>query len=62
MSTFLIRFLPSYEGKHDRPLKQLAVLNTTYGEIARHVIWGDAAIRDVTNWIDTCKTTQLLIE
>jgi len=38
------------------------VLNTTYGEIARHVIWGDAAIRDITNWMETCKKTQVLIE
>ena len=44
----------------ERPLKQLAVLNTTYGEVARHVIWGNKLIRDVTDWIVTCDINMFL--
>jgi len=58
----LIRYRPRNDGKDERTLKELAVLNTTYGEIARHVIWGDMATRDITNWLETCNTTQILIK
>nr|CAB3262881.1 uncharacterized protein LOC100184557 [Phallusia mammillata] len=55
------RFMKDLDGKTERPLKELAVLNTTYGEVARHAIWGNYRGRDVTNWIVTCNLTQQLI-
>ncbi|CAK8675119.1 unnamed protein product [Clavelina lepadiformis] len=45
------RFMPVFDGRHERTLKELAVLNTTYGEISRHVIWGDSSFKDITDWI-----------
>jgi len=44
-----------------RSLKEMAILETTYGQIARHVIWGSKEVRDITNWIVTCNLTQRLI-
>jgi len=49
------------DGTKERPLKQLAVLGTTYGDVARHAIWGDKRERDVTDWIVTCNVTERLI-
>ena len=49
------------DGTKERPLKQLAVLGTTYGDVARHVIWGDKRERNVTDWIVTCNVTERLI-
>ena len=49
-------------GKKERSLKELAILNTTYGEIVRHVIWGNKAARDITDWIVTCNSTQVLLD
>ncbi|XP_076802206.1 uncharacterized protein LOC143446456 isoform X1 [Clavelina lepadiformis] len=54
------RYLKTWDGKEERSLKELAVLNTTYGQIARHVIWGDERVRDVTDWIVTCNISQIL--
>jgi len=42
-------------------LKELAVLQSTYGEIARHVIWGVSTTRHITDWLVTCNTTEILI-
>ncbi|XP_076801647.1 uncharacterized protein LOC143446067 isoform X2 [Clavelina lepadiformis] len=54
------RYLKTWDGKEERSLKELAVLNTTYGQIARHVIWGDERVRDITDWIVTCNISQIL--
>lgn len=40
----------SLDGTEERSLKELAVLNTTYGEIARYVLFGDKRARDITDW------------
>ena len=55
------RFKRSFDGKYERTLKELAILNTTYGQIARHIIWGDEKPRDITNWIITCNATRILL-
>ena len=34
-----------------RTIPQMAVLNSTYGEVARHALWGDSAVKDVTPWV-----------
>jgi len=47
------RFMLTVDGVSERTLMELAVLNTTYGQIARHVIWGSPAPRDITEWILT---------
>lgn len=52
--------MASYDGTRERPLKELAVLNTTFGEVARHVIFGDKEVRDITNWIVTCDIKEIL--
>ena len=49
-------------GKKEWSLKELAVLNTTYGEIVRHVVWGNKEARDITDWIVTCNSTQVLLD
>ena len=41
------RFFDEYDKK--RTLSQFAVLNTSYGEVARKVLWGDASFRGVQN-------------
>nr|CAB3262879.1 uncharacterized protein LOC100184557 [Phallusia mammillata] len=55
------RNLWRYDGVVERTLKELAVLQSTYGEVARHAIWGDARARDVTEWIVTCNITEKLL-
>ena len=35
--------------KH-RTFGQFALLKTTYGELARHVLWGNSSLIDVTSW------------
>ena len=34
-----------------RTFGQFALLETTYGELARHVLWGDSSVKDVTPWL-----------
>ena len=41
------RFMDEFDRK--RTLTQFAVLNTSYGEVARKVLWGDSSFRDVQN-------------
>jgi len=53
--------MASIDGTTERPLKQPAVLGTTYGDVARHAIWGGKRERDVTDWIVTCNVTERLI-
>ena len=36
------------DGVEERTMEELAVLNTTYGEVARHVIWGHYRTLDLT--------------
>ena len=53
--------MKDYDGKKERSLKELAVLDSTYGEIARYVLWGDEKIKDITNWMYTCNITDMLL-
>ena len=50
-----------FDGKKERTLKELAVLNSTYGEIARFIIWGDSEPRDVSDWIFHCDNSTKLL-
>ena len=34
-----------------RTIAELAVLNTTFGEVSRLALWNDAAIRDLSPWV-----------
>ena len=34
-----------------RTFGQFALLETTYGEVARHVLWGNSSLKDVGSWI-----------
>ena len=43
------RYLPDKDRR--RTIAQFARLETTYGEIARHVLWGSATKKDVTSWV-----------
>ncbi|XP_002122051.2 uncharacterized protein LOC100184557 [Ciona intestinalis] len=45
------RFMINVDGTPERSLQELSVLNTTYGEIARYVLWKDPKIRDITEWM-----------
>uniref|UniRef100_H2Y704 Alpha-1,4-N-acetylglucosaminyltransferase n=1 Tax=Ciona savignyi TaxID=51511 RepID=H2Y704_CIOSA len=45
------RFMLAVDGTPERSLQELSVLNTTYGEIARYVIWQSSQIRDITEWM-----------
>nr|CAB3262880.1 uncharacterized protein LOC100184557 [Phallusia mammillata] len=45
------RFMLSMEGTQERNLKELSILNTTYGQIARYVIWDDERPRDISDLI-----------
>ena len=59
---FSFRFRLKYDGKADRTLKELAVLNTTFGQISRHVIWGDERPRDLYSSTISCNLTQALLD
>ena len=49
------RYMLHEDGVEERSLKQIAILNTTYGEIARFVLWGSPEQHDITNWVlDSC--------
>lgn len=39
------------EADKRRTLSQFALLETTYGELARHVLWGSPSLKDVGSWI-----------
>ena len=43
------RIMP--EKDKQRTIAQFAQLDTTYGEIARHVLWGSTSKKDVTPWV-----------
>ena len=43
------RFMDESDKK--RNILQFAVLNTSYGEVARYVLWGETPTRDITPWI-----------
>ena len=43
------RFM-EYKDLH-RTIAQLAVLQSSYGEVSRHALWGESAIKDVTPWV-----------
>jgi len=45
------RFMPHVDGTAERTLMELAVLNTTYGEIARHVFWDSKDFHSVKEWL-----------
>ena len=38
--------MTSVDGADERSMEEVSLLNTTYGEITRHVIWGDYHMRD----------------
>ena len=52
--------MEKFDGKKERTLKELAVLDSTYGEIARYVLWGDAGTRDTSEWYYSCNVTDIL--
>ena len=56
------RFRLKFDGKADRTLKELGVLNTTFGQISRHVIWGDERPRDLYSSTISCNVTQALLD
>lgn len=43
--------LKEFRKERGRTIAQFAVLNTTYGEVARRALWGDPAIQDVSPWV-----------
>ena len=51
----------TYDSKEERTLKELAILNSTYGEISRHIIWGNKNPRDISDWIVPCNFTEILL-
>ena len=54
-------FKITYDGKSERSLKELAVLDSSYGEIARYIIWGDPSQRLIIDWVAQCNVTEMLI-
>ena len=40
-----------YRGLREYTIAHFALSDTTYGEVARHVLWGDSGIRSVKRWI-----------
>lgn len=45
------RWQKDYDKQRNRTIAQLAVLKTTYGEVARRALWDDPAVKDVTPWV-----------
>nr|XP_039252113.1 uncharacterized protein LOC120329532 [Styela clava] len=45
------RFMRALDGTPERSLRELAILNTTYGEISRFILWGSKEPRDITDWV-----------
>lgn len=43
--------MEKWDGKDERSLVELAGLNTTYGQVASYVIWGDESPRNITDLI-----------
>ena len=39
------------QSDRNRTILQFAVLNTSYGEVARHVLWGNPEQKDISPWI-----------
>ena len=44
-----VRFMDKWDKK--RNILQFAILNTSYGEVARYILWGETPTRDITPWI-----------
>jgi len=41
--------MEKWDGRDERSLVELADLNTTYGQVARYVVWGDESPRNVAD-------------
>ena len=58
----LFRYRPHSEGNRDRTLKELAVLNTTFGQMSRHIIWGDEQPRNLYKSPIKCNLLEALLD
>ena len=43
------RYMPEKDRR--RTIAQFALLETTYGEVARHVLWGNSTKKDIDHWV-----------
>ena len=43
------RYMPEKDRR--RTIAQFALLETTYGEVARHVLWGNTTKKDIDHWV-----------
>ena len=46
-----LREVPDFNYLVDITIPQFAILDSTYGEVARYVLWGDSKVKSIKNWI-----------